>query len=66
MAQVTRFKKIHIKYFDRGANEQNDIVEDFVVHVIQHETDYINGVLFFDKINGENNLITYQEYIKQL
>jgi len=64
MAQVPRYTKVRIKYLDRYGEEQEEIVEGFVAHVVQHETDHINGTLFTDKID-EKDLITYQEYIKQ-
>ena len=64
MARVPRFTKVRIKYLDRNGEERKETVEGFVAHVIQHETDHLNGILFTDKINS-NDLITYQEYIKQ-
>jgi peptide deformylase len=61
MAQVMRFKKIRIKYLDRNGFEQIEIAEDFVAHVIQHEIDHLNGVLFIDLIELQS-LITNKEY----
>ena len=63
MAQVPRFTKVRIKYLDRNGSEQEEVVEGFVAHVVQHETDHLNGVLFTDKID-EGDLISYREYIK--
>ncbi|MDR1196864.1 MAG: peptide deformylase [Candidatus Nomurabacteria bacterium] len=64
MAKVPRFTKIRIKYLDRNGDEQDEIIEGFVAHVIQHETDHLNGVLFTDLIN-EVDLVSYKEFARQ-
>ncbi len=62
MAQVSRFKKVRIGYLDRDGNEQSEVVEGFVAHVVQHETDHLNGILFTDLIDPKD-LITYKEFV---
>ncbi|MDL2235694.1 peptide deformylase [Christensenellaceae bacterium OttesenSCG-928-L17] len=64
MAQVPRFSKIRIKYLDRDSNGCEEIVEDFIAQVVQHETDHQNGILFTDLIE-RNSLISYQDYCSQ-
>ena len=61
MAEVPRWTKIRIKYLDRTASEQDEVVEGFVAHVLQHEIDHLNGILFTDLID-KNSLITNKEY----
>ena len=65
MAQVPRWTKVRIKYLDRAGLEQDEIIEGFVAHVAQHETDHLNGILFTDLIS-ENSLITNEEYRRRL
>lgn len=65
MAQVPRFTKIHIKYLDRDGVEHDEIVEDFIAHVLQHETDHQNGILFTDLID-QNTLISYQKFCSRI
>lgn len=62
MGLVPRYKKIEIDYFDEHGSQHNEEVEGFIAHVMQHETDHLNGVLFTDLID-KNSLISYQEYI---
>ena len=59
--QVPRYKEIEVKYLDRNGDEHIEKVEGFVAHVLQHETDHLEGVLFTDYVNRED-LITNQEY----
>lgn len=63
MAPVPRFTRIHINYLDPNGNEHDEIVENFVAHVVQHETDHLNGILFTDFIDP-SSMLSYQEYIK--
>lgn len=62
MGQVPRYKRVRIEYCDREGNLQNEIVEGFVAHVVQHETGHLNGVLFTDLID-RSTMISYREYI---
>jgi peptide deformylase len=61
MAEVPRYKKVRIEYLDREGNEQAEVVEGFVAHVVQHETDHLNGVLFTDLVD-KGKMITYREF----
>lgn len=63
MAQVPRYTKVQIEYFDRNGQKQTEEVEGFVAHVVQHETDHLNGILFTDFID-KDTLISYQDFIK--
>lgn len=63
MAQVPRYRKVRIEYLDGRGSKQSEVVEGFVAHVVQHETDHLNGVLFTDLIDRDR-LISYRDYIK--
>lgn len=65
MAPVPRFKKVEIEYFDQEGRKNREIVDGFVAHVVQHETDHLNGVLFTDLVD-KNEMISYREYIAML
>lgn len=64
MAQVPRYKKVRIEYFDREGKKQSEVVAGFVAHVLQHETDHLNGVLFTDLID-KGGMISYREYVRR-
>ena len=65
MARVPRFTKIRVKYNDRNGDECSEVVEGFVAHVVQHETDHLNGILFMDLIDTKD-LITNKEYREKM
>jgi peptide deformylase len=62
---VPRYKKVQVSYLDRHGNPQEKIVESFIAHVIQHETDHINGILFTDLANPKS-LMMGNEYKERI
>ncbi len=50
-AEVTRPKRIRVRYLDQNSQEQTLEAEDLLSICIQHEIDHLNGVLFFDHIS---------------
>lgn len=63
MAPVPRFEKVQIAYLDRNGQEVSEIVDGFLAHVLQHETDHLNGILFTDFVDRAE-MLSYQEYIR--
>lgn len=64
MAQVPRYRKIKIVYYDRSGKQQVETIEGFLAHALQHEIDHLNGILFTSLID-KSSLISYREYIKK-
>jgi peptide deformylase len=50
-AEVTRPKRIHLKYLDQHGKKQEMEAEDLLSQCIQHEIDHLNGVLFIDYLS---------------
>lgn len=48
---VYRKPKIRIQYFDEEWNAYDEVYDDIVARIIQHEYDHIEGVLFSDHIS---------------
>lgn len=63
-AKVPRYKKINLKYLDENGNSKLQIFEGLPAHVIQHEVDHLNGVLFVDKVKDTKSFVTYSEYMR--
>ncbi len=63
-AKVPRNKKIEIEFYDEKAVKHTQIFEGLAAHVIQHEVDHLNGVLFVDKVKDTQTYMTYREYRK--
>lgn len=50
-AEVTRPKRIRLRYLDHKDQEQEMEAEDLLSSCIQHEIDHLNGVLFIDYLS---------------
>ena len=64
-AQVPRYKKIRMRWFDENAEEHIENFEGIAAHVLQHEVDHLNGVLFVDKVEDPTTYMNISEYKKQ-
>jgi len=47
---VERKPLLHIKYFDRNFNPQDEYFSGIAARIIQHEYDHLEGVLFIDHL----------------
>lgn len=63
-AQVPRYKKIRLKWQDERAQRHEADFEDLMAHVIQHEVDHLEGILFVDKVEDPTTYTTLKEYRK--
>ena len=52
---VIRAKQLHLEAYDLKGNQISRDVEGFEARIMQHETDHLNGTLFFDRM-PEGNL----------
>ena len=65
-AQVPRYKKIKLRWLDEQAVKHEEILEDFVAHVAQHEVDHLNGRLFVDRVKDPTTFMMADEYRKRI
>lgn len=63
-AKVPRYKKIELEYIDEMAVKQTKEFKGLAAHVIQHEVDHLNGILFVDKVKDTKTYMSYNEYKK--
>lgn len=63
-AKVPRYKKIGLKYRDEKGKLHNKTFEGLIAHIIQHEVDHLNGILFVDRVKDTKTFVTYGEYLK--
>lgn len=63
-AKVPRYKKIRLRYLDEKAKSHEKDFDSLLAHVIQHEVDHLNGVLFVERVKDKTSFITQSEYIK--
>jgi peptide deformylase len=60
--RVPRSKEIIVRALDRRAGPFEIRAADFQARVIQHETDHLDGVLFFDRMRNLSSLTFLEEY----
>ena len=59
---VPRFTDIKVKALDRDGRPIELRLRDFPARVVQHETDHLDGVLFFDRMTSMQSLTYLEEY----
>jgi len=60
--KVPRHYEIKVKALDRDGERVELRARGFSARVIQHETDHLDGVLFFDRMRGFDTLTFLDEY----
>lgn len=63
---VPRHRAIEIQYSDRNGKLHKQELSDFVARIFQHELDHLDGIVFIDRLQSSQDLITEQEYQKLL
>jgi len=59
---VPRFTDITLKALDRNGKKVEYRLKQFAARVAQHETDHLDGVLFFDRMTSFQSLTFLDEY----
>jgi peptide deformylase len=60
--QVPRHRSIRVTALDRDGKRVELEAVDFPARVIQHESDHLDGVLFFDRMTSLQSLTYLEEY----
>ena len=60
--RVPRAKEIEVKAYDRRGRRISIHARGFTARVIQHETDHLDGVLFFDRMTSFETLTYLDEF----
>ncbi|MCL2280304.1 peptide deformylase [Candidatus Saccharibacteria bacterium] len=59
--RVLRYKKVRVKYLDEITVQREIILDGLAAHIVQHEIDHLNGIVFLD-IAQHKTLMTMAEY----
>ena len=62
--RVTRAREIRVQAYDRRGRRIEINARGFTARVIQHETDHLDGVLFFDRMQSFETLTYLDEFSK--
>ena len=60
--RVPRAREIKVRALDRAGARIELSAHDFPARVIQHETDHLDGVLFFDRMKSLDSMTFLDEY----
>ena len=60
--RVPRAKDIRVRAYDRTGERIEIKASNFSARVIQHETDHLDGILFFDRMKAFDSLTFLDEY----
>jgi peptide deformylase len=60
--RVPRAREIKVRALDRHGDRIQLSAHDFAARVIQHETDHLDGILFFDRMRSFETLTFLDEY----
>jgi peptide deformylase len=59
---VPRFTEVTVKALDRKGKRLELRLKKFAARVAQHETDHLDGILFFDRMTSPQSLTFLDEY----
>jgi peptide deformylase len=62
---VPRSRSIEIEYTSRDGQLHRQELTDFVARIFQHEHDHLDGIVFLDRVESTQELMTEDEYQQQ-
>ena len=65
-AQCLRWQKIRVKYLDEAGRRCELDFDGILAHVLQHEIDHVNGILFVDRVRDPTSYMMVSEYKKRI
>jgi peptide deformylase len=63
---VPRYRAIEVEYTTAAGQLQRAEFTDFVARIFQHECDHLNGLVFLDRLESVQDIVTEQEYLKRI
>jgi peptide deformylase len=61
---VPRYKCITVEYTDINGEIQQRQIADFIARIFQHEYDHLEGILFIERVESDDDLFSEAEYQK--
>ena len=65
LGEVERAESIRVRGQDRHGNKIRLRLKEWTARIFQHEIDHLDGVLYIDKLPGEENFWTEEAYYKR-
>lgn len=61
---VPRQRKIGVRYLTRSGELREEEFSNFTARIFQHEFDHLKGIVFLDRMESPQELVTEKEYIR--
>lgn len=65
-AKTLRWRKVRVRYLDEQGKEHEKDFDGLLAHVLQHETDHLNGILFVERVKDPKTFMMMSEYKKHI
>jgi len=65
-ALVPRYRRISIRYTNQQGETVASELEGFVARVFQHEIDHLDGRVYLDRVENNQDIVAESEFFKQL
>lgn len=59
---VPRYQAIEVEYTTRDGKLQKQELTDFIARIFQHECDHLDGIVFLDRLESTQDIVTEQQY----
>jgi len=63
---VSRYQAVEVEYTSRDGQLHRQELTDFVARIFQHEHDHLDGIVFLDRVESMQDLMTEQEYQQRI
>lgn len=63
---IPRHPELEVEYSDRTGQRIQQSLSGFVARIFQHELDHLNGLVFTDRLESLQAIITDQEYLSRI
>ncbi|MBD2086451.1 peptide deformylase [Trichocoleus sp. ST-U3] len=63
---VPRYQAIDVEYTSRDGKLHRQQFTDFVARIFQHESDHLDGIVFVDRLQSTQEMMTEQEYQQRI
>ncbi len=63
---VPRNQVIEVEYLTREGVLERKVLSNFIARIFQHELDHLDGILFLDRLESNQDLYSETEYLKQI
>lgn len=63
---VPRSDEIRVEYLDRWGDRHETQLQGFIARIFQHELDHLDGILFPDRVEKAEDLVSEIEFLERL